>query len=933
MPGPGALFIFSLFGAALIALGLAGYTWKTRSAPGAAALCVMNLLIALWTSSYAFELSRASLTEKVFWAKVQYLGIAFIPTVWLIVALHYTGHERWTSPRRLGWLALEPLLTLGLAWTNERHGWIWSSIALDVQGPFPRMAVIHGTWFYIHVAYAYSLMLLATILFLRFLLRRPSLYRGQAGMMMLGLLAPWAANGLTALLNPFPTVTFDFTPYGFVVGGLALAWGAYRFRLLDITPIAYETIIENMADGLIVLDASHRLVDLNPSAARMLGLDRDRALGRPAREILALWPDLATRLREATETREEMVLGEGEARRFYELQISPVRDRRGRMIGWALTLRDLTRRREMELILEDRERFLRSLYEILGTALESPDLPSMLQVLADRLGAIIGADGCFITQWDERSGQPIPMAAYGPLREIYPTLRAQPGEVTATESALRAGRPLPIEDVFNTPYLSPRIAAQFPTRSLLALPLIAGGKWLGALLIAYNTPHRFTSEEIARGEIMARIVALAIAKARSLEEAQARWREADTLRRAIAAVVEAPTLTVMLRRILEQLRTLIPYDSASVQWLREGYLEIVGQSGLPESVLGFRFPIPGDNPNTRVVLERKPLILPDAPAEYPIFREPPHAPIRSWMGIPLIAQDRVIGMLALDSYQPGFFHEDHLRLVMPFVNSVAVALERARWLEEERRHREELSRLNQDLEAFAHTVAHDLKQPLGVILGATEFLEKDLETLSVEELREHLRWIRRVGKKMHRMIEELLLLASVRYTEVPREPVAMGTIVEAVLERLAPLITETGAHIDLPESWPTVLGYGPWLEEVWANYLSNALRYGGRPPRVVLGADRLPNGALRFWVKDNGPGIPPEEQARLFAPFGVRDRRPGSHGLGLSIVRMIVEKLGGEVGVESTPGRGSTFWFTLPAADSAQQPGLPPLRSGEGSYG
>ncbi|HXF70486.1 MAG TPA: histidine kinase N-terminal 7TM domain-containing protein, partial [Thermoflexus sp.] len=256
MPGPGALFIFSLFGAALIALGLAGYTWKTRSAPGAAALCVMNLLIALWTSSYAFELSRASLTEKVFWAKVQYLGIAFIPTVWLIVALHYTGHERWTSPRRLGWLVLEPLLTLGLAWTNERHGWIWSSIALDVQGPFPRMAVIHGTWFYIHVAYAYSLMLLATILFLRFLLRRPSLYRGQAGMMMLGLLAPWAANGLTALLNPFPTVTFDFTPYGFVVGGLALAWGAYRFRLLDITPIAYETIIENMADGLIVLDAS-----------------------------------------------------------------------------------------------------------------------------------------------------------------------------------------------------------------------------------------------------------------------------------------------------------------------------------------------------------------------------------------------------------------------------------------------------------------------------------------------------------------------------------------------------------------------------------------------------------------------------------------------------------------------------------------------------
>ncbi len=927
MSGPGVLYIFSLFGATLIALGLAGYAWRARPAPGAVALCAMQLLIALWTSGYALELSRASLTEKVFWAKAQYLGIAFIPTVWLIVALHYTGHERWTSPRRLGWLALEPLLTLGLAWTNEQHGWIWSSVALDWQGPFPRLAVIHGAWFYIHVAYAYSALLLATILFLRFLRRRPFPYRGQAGMMVLSVIAPWAANGLTALLNPFPTVTFDFTPYGFIVGGLALAWGAYRFRLLDIAPIAHETIIENMADGLIVLDASHRLVDLNPAAARMLGLDRDRALGRPAREILALWPDLTARLQEATETREEIVLGEGEARRFYELQISAVQDRRGRVMGWALTLRDITHRREMEITLEDRERFLRSLYEVLGAALESQDLRSMLQVLADRLGGIIGADGCFITQWDERSRQTIPMAAYGPLREIYPTLRPQPGELTATESALRAGRPLPIEDVFNTPYLSPHIAAQFPTRSLLALPLIAGGTWLGGLLIAYNTPHRFTNEEIARGEIMARIVALAIAKARSLEEAQARWREAEILRQAIAAVVEAPTLAEMLQRILEQLRTLIPYDSASVQWLREGYLEIVGQSGLPESILGFRFPIPGDNPNTRVVLERRPLILPDAPAEYPVFREPPHALIRSWMGIPLIAQDRVIGMLALDSHEPGFFREDHLRLVMPFVNSVAVALERARWLEEERRHREELSRLNQDLEAFAHMVAHDLKQPLGVIIGATEFLEKELNTLSAEELQEHLRWIRWVGKKMHRMIEELLLLASVRYAEVPRGPVAMGAIVKEALEGLAPLIAETGARIHLPESWPTALGYGPWLEEVWANYLSNALRYGGQPPHVVLGADRLPNGMLRFWVKDNGPGIPPEEQARLFTPFGVRDRRPGSHGLGLSIVRMIVEKLGGEVGVESAPGRGSTFWFTLPAADSAQQP------SGEKSYG
>jgi len=160
-------------------------------------------------------------------------------------------------------------------------------------------------------------------------------------------------------------------------------------------------------------------------------------------------------------------------------------------------------------------------------------------------------------------------------------------------------------------------------------------------------------------------------------------------------------------------------------------------------------------------------------------------------------------------------------------------------------------------------------------------------------------------------------MASVRYTEVPREPVEMGAVVMEALERLSPLVTETGARVLLPESWPRALGYGPWLEEVWVNYLSNAIQYGGRPPLVELGADPLPDGRIRFWVRDNGPGIPLEKQAYLFTPFGIRSRLAGGHGLGLSIVRMIIEKLGGEVGAESTPGRGSTFWFTLRSAEES----------------
>jgi len=115
------------------------------------------------------------------------------------------------------------------------------------------------------------------------------------------------------------------------------------------------------------------------------------------------------------------------------------------------------------------------------------------------------------------------------------------------------------------------------------------------------------------------------------------------------------------------------------------------------------------------------------------------------------------------------------------------------------------------------------------------------------------------------------------------------------------------------------VGYEQWVEEVWVNYVSNAIKYGGQPPRVELGAETQPHGLVRFWVRDNGPGISPEEQARLFTPFTRLDQAcVKGHGLGLSIARRIVERLGGQVAVESAVGPGSVFSFTLPAAPASR---------------
>jgi two-component system sensor histidine kinase/response regulator len=223
---------------------------------------------------------------------------------------------------------------------------------------------------------------------------------------------------------------------------------------------------------------------------------------------------------------------------------------------------------------------------------------------------------------------------------------------------------------------------------------------------------------------------------------------------------------------------------------------------------------------------------------------------------------------------------------------------------------------NRELKRYDQMVAHDLKDPLTVLVMTADLIN-DVHDLTSEELRECTRQIKSIAYEMNNIITCLLLFSEVSRAEAPRESVHMDRVVANVQTRLSYLIRQQQAQLILPQVWPDAVGYAPWIEEVWANLLSNALKYGGRPPRVELGASARPDGMLHFWTRDNGPGIPPETRTHLFKPHNqINPITNRGHGLGLSIVLHIVEKLGGEVGVESEVGEGSLFFFTLPAAAS-----------------
>lgn len=230
---------------------------------------------------------------------------------------------------------------------------------------------------------------------------------------------------------------------------------------------------------------------------------------------------------------------------------------------------------------------------------------------------------------------------------------------------------------------------------------------------------------------------------------------------------------------------------------------------------------------------------------------------------------------------------------------------------------EELKIKNEQLDAFSYMVAHDLKNPLSLILGMTEVILKrhpELDRESVDQLQS----IIRAGHQMFEIIESLLLLARIGQQKVESTPLKMDDIIQQVEYRLSHLFKQYNGTVEKMVNFPLALGYAPWVTEVWANYLSNALKYGGRPPKIVIGANVQEDRKIRFWVRDNGKGLSEEAKAKLFNPFTrLSDTMDAEgHGLGLAIVKRIVNKLGGEIGVESHLGGGSEFYFTLPAPEN-----------------
>ncbi|GJM42887.1 MAG: hypothetical protein DHS20C20_31690 [Ardenticatenaceae bacterium] len=330
-----------------------------------------------------------------------------------------------------------------------------------------------------------------------------------------------------------------------------------------------------------------------------------------------------------------------------------------------------------------------------------------------------------------------------------------------------------------------------------------------------------------------------------------------------------------------------------------------------------------------ILAQNKPMLwAPDYPdLDWPGAAQLEAAKVHSVAYAPLAFKGELVGLLAIGAVSEAEpIVETDLVQLQAIADQAVMAIQNGRLYREVNLHNDaledrvakrtaDLQARNEELDAFAHTVAHDLKMPISHMVGLAETVSNKFEELPPTDRQRYLEIIQKSGHKMASIIDALLLLAGVREMEVPIAPLDMALIVDEARQRLAHLNRQHGVHVELPEKWPVAVGYAPWIEEIWVNYVSNGIKYGGHPPKLTLGATPVADNMIKFWIKDNGIGISPEAREKLFIPFTQLNLRHDSgYGLGLSIVQRIVNRLGGEVGAESAPSGGGMFWFTLPAA-------------------
>lgn len=716
----------------------------------------------------------------------------------------------------------------------------------------------------------------------------------------------------------------------------------------------YHTIFHTVPTEIRFKDTNNRLLRVNRAAAEADGYTVEELVGKTAwqlypREVAARYYAEDLEVIRTGQPKRGLIGPHPTATgmlRWVQTDKLPYRDQDGKVAGVIVCAMDITERKQAEEALVMHIEQMQTVHTIAEEITRELDLSILLDLIVQRAIDLLRAGRSIIFLWDEATHTLRPRAWYN-TGEWLKDVRLRLGEGIAGIAAQRR-EGLIINDYKHPPHTHPTILAQPEPAAMIAEPLIYRDQLVGVLVIMHVESGRgFTPQDRELLAVLAAQATIAIENAWLFEDSIRRQAWLTTILDINKRIATNEDMASLLAQIAEEAARLIGADGTILRLLRDDLLVAVGTTPYGPTLADVPETRLGQGIVGRAALENRVFMVPDLQAHPDITpyrkQRAAEAGINAMLCVPVRGQHHVLGVLSITSKQLRVFTDDETMVLSAYAEQAAIAIEHARLLaaEEERRaasertniilHNEiaerqrveaereqlitELEARNAEMARFTYTASHDLKSPLITIQGFLGLLEKDVLAGNIERMRTDITYIRAAATTMQRLLNELLELSRIGRVVNPLTEVALSDLAQEAATLVSGQITARGVQVHIAPDLPVVMGDRPRLLEVLQNLLDNAVKFmGAQPQPCVTFGVRQDAEATVCYVSDNGIGIAPRYHEKIFGLFERLDVSSDGTGIGLALVKRVIEVHGGRIWVESAgEGHGSTFCFTLPS--------------------
>ncbi len=493
--------------------------WKRRPGRGSIPLALLFISISIWSISYSFEVIFTNYATKVFWLKFEYIGIVSVPVFWLLFCLRYVNIHKPKTLRFFLLFSIIPVITLVLTSTNSYHHLIWHEISLIEIYGLKLLHLDYSTWFWIHALYSHLLYFAGMYFLIQYYFRTQKNLRFQTRLIIMAGIIPGISN-ILYLSNNNPLPMIDLTSLSFAFSGILIVWIMYYHRFLDIIPIARDTIIDNMRDGIIVVDLKNRIVDINPAAEKIINCSFKDVIGQPTTQILTEISDWISLSKESKTPVKVLNVGEGKNKNVFVLNLSPLSDAGDNLIGHSIVFHNNTESHILNSNLKNQADRLAVLYEI-GKAITSTlEIDDLLDLIYTQLSQIITCDAYFVAIY-------LPEDHLLDIKILIDQGKRFPPEIIDASQGLSSWivknrRPLLIQDlrkeISSLPNKPIMLGEKKLSRSWLGVPMQIDNDLIGLLAVASYQPNVFDEMDQLLLEQIAQQAVLSIQNARIHEE-------------------------------------------------------------------------------------------------------------------------------------------------------------------------------------------------------------------------------------------------------------------------------------------------------------------------------------------------------------------------------------------------------------------------------